>query len=86
MLTLRRSVLARPFSVFSGQFPWLADIQVIDTGQSKCGGSLIDANWLITAAHCLTTIQPEDLRVRKTRSTVVLVFPFLRKPLIRVLL
>ncbi|KAF0300711.1 Chymotrypsin-like protease CTRL-1 [Amphibalanus amphitrite] len=46
-----------------GQFPWLADIQMIDTGQSKCGGSLIDPKWLVTAAHCVSTIAPEDLRL-----------------------
>ncbi|XP_037082404.1 chymotrypsinogen B-like [Pollicipes pollicipes] len=46
-----------------GQFPWLVDIQVIDTGQSKCAGSLIDPNWVITAAHCVSTMPSADLRI-----------------------
>ncbi|CAH8856674.1 unnamed protein product [Trichobilharzia szidati] len=34
----------------SGQWPWMASIR--EKNQFRCGASLIDSNWLLTAAHC----------------------------------
>jgi len=32
-----------------GEFPWMVSIQV---GSHICGGAIINANWIVTAAHC----------------------------------
>jgi trypsin len=36
----------------AGQFPYIVSIQV--SGSHYCGGSLLNANTVITAAHCAT--------------------------------
>ena len=36
-----------------GEFPWLALLR-IPYGHWKCGGSLINQEWILTAAHCVT--------------------------------
>lgn len=40
-------------SVAEGQLPWLGDMRQTIPDEHLCGSSLIDANWAITAAHCL---------------------------------
>jgi len=34
-----------------GEFPWIVSIKV---GSHICGGSIINTNWIVTAAHCAT--------------------------------
>jgi secreted trypsin-like serine protease len=38
-----------------GQAPWQV---AISTNGSLCGGSLINVNWVVTAAHCVAGLQP----------------------------
>lgn len=49
-----------------GEYPWQAAILKKDPKESVyvCGGTLIDNNHIITAAHCVKTYSGFDLRVR----------------------
>lgn len=50
-----------------GEFPWMAALLVENEDDEfvyKCGGSLIDPNVILTAAHCVNNFQPEGLKVR----------------------
>ncbi|XP_041282078.1 serine protease 55 [Onychostruthus taczanowskii] len=44
-----------------GEFPWLVSIQ--SHGKHICGGTIISALWILTAAHCFADELPPDLRV-----------------------
>lgn len=49
-----------------GQWPWQVTLQE-KTRRGyfhKCGASLLSKDWVITAAHCLSNVQPESLLVR----------------------
>jgi Trypsin len=49
-----------------GEYPWQAAILKKDPKESVyvCGGTLIDAQHIVTAAHCVKTYSGFDLRVR----------------------
>ncbi|NWV36631.1 PRS55 protease, partial [Grantiella picta] len=44
-----------------GEFPWHVSIQ--SQGNHICGGSIISALWILTAAHCFAEELPPDLTV-----------------------
>ncbi|GAA2820656.1 serine protease [Saccharopolyspora taberi] len=44
------------------QYDWMASLQ--RQGQHSCGASLIDAEWALTAAHCVQDVAPADLGLR----------------------
>ncbi|XP_075564702.1 serine protease 55 [Pelecanus crispus] len=45
----------------AGEFPWHVSIQ--SNGKHICGGSIISALWILTAAHCFAEDVPPDLTV-----------------------
>jgi secreted trypsin-like serine protease len=44
------------------QYDWMASLQ--RAGNHSCGASLIDEQWVVTAAHCVQDAAPADLGLR----------------------
>ena len=48
-----------------GQFPWLAQLSVKHGGRFRlaCGGTLVSAQVVLTAAHCIKTLEVDNYQV-----------------------
>ena len=65
--TLHRIIGGKP-SV-KGERPWMAALTI--GGQQICGGSLIDKQWVLTAAHCVEDIQANEMSSFNVRLNVM---------------
>ena len=43
-------------SATAGEFPWMASFQNKKTKKHFCSGTVINHNWIITAAHCFRSV------------------------------
>ena len=52
--------------VFLAEYPWQVAILKKEQFDNVyvCGGSLVDGSHILTAAHCIKSYRPEDLRIR----------------------
>ncbi|XP_051994786.1 trypsin-like [Xyrauchen texanus] len=50
-------------SAVAGSWPWQASIQRISSGSHFCGGSLINKDWVLSAAHCFQTIPASNIKI-----------------------
>ena len=52
------SYLPIPFQ--AGKYPWIAALQFSGQAPGGCAGTLVAAEWVVTAAHCLSFFVTKD--------------------------
>uniref|UniRef100_A0A4W4F029 Peptidase S1 domain-containing protein n=1 Tax=Electrophorus electricus TaxID=8005 RepID=A0A4W4F029_ELEEL len=55
--------------VLPGAWPWQVSLYSTAFGQHFCGGSLITKDWVMTAAHCFTSVNFRDMLVYLGKQT-----------------
>jgi secreted trypsin-like serine protease len=69
-------------------YPWMAallDSSVANPYYAQfCGGSLIDASWVLTAAHCVEQMAPGDIQVVLGHTTLSSILPSDRRAVARI--
>ncbi|XP_051986311.1 transmembrane protease serine 9-like [Xyrauchen texanus] len=53
-----------------GSWPWQVSLQSSTFGGHFCGGSLINSEWVLTAAHCMPGVSTSTLQVYLGRKTL----------------
>ncbi|KAF5287637.1 hypothetical protein FQA39_LY15840 [Lamprigera yunnana] len=46
-----------------GQYPFIVSIRYFGSAEHVCAGSIISQEWVVTAAHCVDKISPQDLKI-----------------------
>ena len=41
------------FPLQAGKYPWIAAYQILGREPGGCAGTLVSAEWVVTAAHCI---------------------------------
>ncbi|KAL1277875.1 hypothetical protein QQF64_024548 [Cirrhinus molitorella] len=46
-----------------GSWPWQASLHEITSGRHFCGGSLINKDWVLSAAHCFKKVNASNVKI-----------------------